>query len=215
MKVIHRLPEIEIYKNTDDNYGILSRESNDDFVELLDLLDIKNEVVSNKDVKINAGRVRTLEQFLSNSHHVMDYNIATKFALDLVRQILYLEENGMTYSYLAPTDIIVIDYDVFLILGQSNIYEIKDNKIAINKPYDISEFMAPKIKKNKVLPLKTDLTEVYYSVGLLLVYCLFNTYISEETDVRSVLGPIYATRLYWFIDKCLIKNPHKRKLMFF
>jgi len=215
MKVIHRLPEIEIYKNTDDIYGILSRESNDDLVGLLDLLNINNEVVSNKDVKLKAGRVRTLEQFLYNSHHVMDYNIATKFTLDLVGQILYLEENGMTYSYLDPQDIIVIDNDVFLILGQSNIYEINKNKIAINKPYDISEFMAPKIKKNKVLPLKTHFTEVYYSVGLLLVYCLFNTSINEKTDVRSVLGPIYATRLYWFIDKCLIKEPHKRKLMFF
>ena len=30
MKVIHRLPGIEIYKNTNDIYGILSRESNDD-----------------------------------------------------------------------------------------------------------------------------------------------------------------------------------------
>ena len=215
MKVIHRLPEIEIYKNTDDVYGILSRDSNDDLVGLLDLLNVNNEVVSHKDVKIKAGRVQTLEQFLSNSHHVMDYNIATKFTLDLVRQILYLEENGMTYSYLAPQDIIVIDNDVFLILSQSNIYEIESSKIKIDRPYDISEFMAPKIKKNKVLPLKVYFTEVYYSVGLLLVYCLFNSTISGETNLRSALGPIYATRLYWFIDKCLIKDPHKRKLMFF
>ena len=75
----------------------------------------------------------------------MNYNIATKFTLDLVRQILYLEENGMTYSYLAPQDIIVIDNDVFLILSQSNIYEIESSKIKIDRPYDISEFMAPKI----------------------------------------------------------------------
>ena len=72
-----------------------------------------------------------------------------------------------------------------------------------------------KFKKNKVLPLKVYFTEVYYSVGLLLVYCLFNSIISGETNLRSALGPIYATRLYWFIDKCLIKDPHKRKLMFF
>ena len=64
MKVIHRLPEIEIYKNTDDVYGILSRDSNDDLVGLLDLLNVNNEVVSHKDVKIKAGRVQTLEQFL-------------------------------------------------------------------------------------------------------------------------------------------------------
>ena len=184
-------------------------------VELLDLLNVNNEVVSHKDVKIKAGRVQTLEQFLSNSHQVMDYNMATKFTLDLVRQILYLEENGMTYSYLDPQDIIVIDNDIFLILRQSNIYQIKDNKIVINKPYDISEYMTPKIKKNKVLPLKTYFTEVYYSVGLLLVYSLFNTLITEKTDIRSVLGPIYATRLYWFIDKCLMNEPHKRKLVFF
>ena len=134
MKVIHRLPGIEIYKNTNDIYGILSRETNDDLVGLLDLLDINKEVVSDKDVKLKASKVRTLEQFLSSTNYVMDYNIATKFTLDLVRQILYLEENGMTYSYLAPQDILVIDNDVFLILNQSNIYEIDGNKIKIDKP---------------------------------------------------------------------------------
>ena len=215
MKVIHRLPGIEIYKNTNDIYVILSREANDDLVGLLDLLDINKEVVSDKDVKLKASKVRTLEQFLSSTHYVMDYNIATKFTLDLVRQILYLEENGMTYSYLAPQDILVIDNDVFLILNQGNIYEIEGNKIKIDKPYNVSDFMSPKIKKNKVLPLKVDFTEVYYSVGSLLVYCLFNISIKENSELRSVLGPIYATRLYWFIDKCLIKDPRKRKLMFF
>ena len=215
MKVIHRLSGIEIYKNTNDIYGILTRESNDDLIGLLDLLKINNEVVSDKDVKLKATRVQTLEQFLSNSHYVMDYNIATKFTLDLVRQILYLEENEMTYSYLAPEDIMVINNEVFLILNQSNIYEIQGNKIKIDKPYNISDFMSPKIKKNKVLPLNADFTEVYYSIGSLLVYCLFNTSIKENTDLRNVLGPIYATRLYWFIEKCLIKDPRKRKLIFF
>lgn len=215
MKVIHRLSGIEIYKNTNDVYGILTRESNDDLIGLLDLLDLNKEVVSDKDVKLKAKKVRTLEQFLSSSHNVMDYNIATKFTLDLVRQIFYLEENGMTYSYLAPEDIIVINDEIFLVLSQSNIYNIIDNKIEINKPYDLSEFMSPKIKKNKVLPLKVHFTEMYYSVGLLLIYCLFNAPYNEKTHLRNSLGPIYATRLYWFIDKCLIKDSHKRKLMFF
>ena len=157
----------------------------------------------------------SLEQFLSNSHHVLDYNIATKLTLDLVRQILYLEENKIAFSYLDPQDIIVLNNDIFLILNQSNMYSIEDNKIVINKPYDISAFMAPKIKTNTVLPLKIYFTEVYYSIGVLLVYCLFNKMIEGRTELRKALGPIYATRLYWFIDKCLIKEPHKRRLMFF
>lgn len=54
MKVIHRLSGIEIYKNTNSIYGILTRESNDDLIGLLDLLKINNEVVSDKDVKLKA-----------------------------------------------------------------------------------------------------------------------------------------------------------------
>lgn len=215
MKVIHRLPEIEILKHTDGIYGILSRNTNDNLVGLLELLDVNTDIISSKDLKIKVKKVRTLEQFLSNSHHVLDYNIATKLTLDLVRQILYLEENKIAFSYLDPQDIIVLNNDIFLILNQSNMYSIEDNKIVINKPYDISAFMAPKIKTNTVLPLKIYFTEVYYSIGVLLVYCLFNKMIEGRTELRKALGPIYATRLYWFIDKCLIKEPHKRRLMFF
>tara|TARA_B110000977_G_C10957275_1_gene447121 strand:+ start:337 stop:984 length:648 start_codon:yes stop_codon:yes gene_type:complete len=215
MKVIHSLPEIEILKHTDGIYGILSRNTNDNLVGLLELLDVNTDIISSKDLKIKVKKVRTLEQFLSNSHHVLDYNIATKLTLDLVRQILYLEENKIAFSYLDPQDIIVLNNDIFLILNQSNMYSIEDNKIVINKPYDISAFMAPKIKTNTVLPLKIYFTEVYYSIGVLLVYCLFNKMIEGRTELRKALGPIYATRLYWFIDKCLIKEPHKRRLMFF
>ena len=215
MKVIHRLPEIEIYKNTDDIYGILSRDSNDNLVELLELLDVNIEVISKRDIKINVKSVRTLKQFLSNSHSVMDYNIATKLTLDLVRQILYLEENGKTFSYLDPQDIIVLNNDIFLILNRGNLYDIENNKIVINKPYDISAFMSPNVKTNQVLPLKVHFTEVYYSIGVILVFCLFNVNVEERTDIRNLLGPIYATRLYWFINKCLIREPHKRKLLFF
>ena len=206
MKVIHRLPEIEILKHTDGIYGILSRNTNDNLVGLLELLDVNTDIISSKDLKIKVKKVRTLEQFLSNSHHVLDYNIATKLTLDLVRQILYLEENKIAFSYLDPQDIIVLNNDIFLILNQSNMYSIEDNKIVINKPYDISAFMAPKIKTNTVLPLKIYFTEVYYSIGVLLVYCLFNKMIEGRTELRKALGPIYATRLYWFIDKCCNKR---------
>ena len=126
-------------------------------------------------------------QFLSNSHSVMDYNIATKLTLDLVRQILYLEENGKTFSYLDPQDIIVLNNDIFLILNRGNLYDIENNKIVINKPYDISAFMSPNVKTNQVLPLKVHFTEVYYSIGVILVFCLFNVNVEERTDIRNLL----------------------------
>jgi hypothetical protein len=215
MKVIHRIEDTEIYKADTNTYAILTRNSNDNLAGFLEIIDVKYEVESSTEIKITGSSVKTLEQFLSDSKKLIDYNTATKMTLDLVRQILYLEENEKTLSFLTPQDIIIIDNSKFLILNQTNIYEINRDHIEITTPYNVSDFMPPTMVNNRSLPLKLYYTEVYYCIGKLLIYCLYNSKIDQDTDLRLLLGSIYSTRLYWFIVKCLINDARQRQLMFF
>lgn len=215
MRIIHRIGDTEIYKINDGIYGLLTKSKYQEFSDILELLEVDKEDVSDDNIKIKAKSIKTLKTYLSENHNVVDYNMAVKITLDIVRQILYLEELDLTYSFITINDIIVIDDNKFLILNQNNIYKINKNYLEINKPYDKSSFMSLKLKENTELPFKVYFTEVYYSVGSILVYCLFNKEISEELDLRMVLRSIFATRLYWFIVKSLRKDPLKRKLIFF
>lgn len=215
MRIIHRISDTEIYKINDGIYGLLTKSKYQEFSDILELLEVDKEDVSDDNIKIKAKSIKTLKSYLSENHNVVDYNMAVKITLDIVRQILYLEELDLTYSFITINDIIVIDDNKFLILNQNNIYKINKNYLEINKPYDKSSFMSLKLKENTELPFKVYFTEVYYSVGSILVYCLFNKEINEELDLRIVLRSIFSTRLYWFIVKCLIKDPLKRKLIFF
>ena len=215
MKIIHRINDTEIYKVIKNKYSILTLTNNTNLSELLELLDVESTTESSSEIKFTANSVKTLQQFLSDSNNLIDYNVAIKLTLDLVRQILYLEELDETLSYLSVDDIIVIDNSKFIIFNLYNQYSINRDHIQVNKPYKNSSFLPPKMYKNKRLPLKLFYKEVYYSIGTILVYSLFNNQVDEDTNLRELLGSIYATRLYWFIVKCLNPDPRKRQLMYF
>ena len=215
MHIIHKINDTEIYKINDGNYGLLTKSKFNEFSNILELLQVDKENVSDDNIKIKAKSIKTLKSFLTDNHNVVDYINAVKLTLDIVRQILYLEEQQITYSFINIDDIVVIDNNKFLILNTSNIFKINKNYLEINKPYNSSSFMSHSLRNNKQLPFKRYYTEVYYSIGCLLVFCLFNKEVEEDTDLRIILRSIFATRLYWFIIKCLIKDPLKRKLIFF
>ena len=74
MKVIHRIEDTEIYKAGPNTYAILTRNSNDNLVGFLEIIDVKYEVESSTEIKLTGSNVKTLEQFLSDSKKLIDYN---------------------------------------------------------------------------------------------------------------------------------------------
>ena len=73
-------------------------------------------------------------------------------------------------------------------------------------------FNNPEIIKIKELPSKINYKCSYYSLGLLIGYCLFGSDILEK-NIEEILESISFTKLYFFLKRCF-DNLDERCLLF-
>ena len=87
-------------------------------------------------------------------------------------------------------------------------------------PYEKPYFSSPEIINTNKLPALIHYKSCYYSLGLLIVFCYFGEYLLKGNDIPSKeslefsLKPIYLSKLYWFLLRCLQDNPEKRTLLY-
>jgi len=144
----------------------------------------------------------------------LDYYKGQRLAICLGIQIEILASFNKSFLFLEMDDISVINDDWYII----NSYHEKNDKtvdifgsdsVTITTPINFkSKFMAPELKdfyksKNKELPFATNISCLYYSVGLLIF---------ESLEYN--LDDLYDSQLYHFLKRCLEKNPNNRFFIF-
>ena len=144
----------------------------------------------------------------------LDYYKGQRLAICLGIQIEILATFNKSFLFLEMDDISVINDDWYII----NSYHEKNDKtvdifgsdsVTITTPINFkSKFMAPELKdfyksKNKELPFATNISCLYYSVGLLIF---------ESLEYN--LDDLYDSQLYHFLKRCLEKNPNNRFFIF-
>jgi hypothetical protein len=133
----------------------------------------------------------------------------------LTRQIKYLETKQYAFYGHSIEDIIVINDDTFININSETLLPIKDNTISFLSPFLKTQFMSPEISNITTLPYKIHYQSSYYSLAALVIYCFLNKTELETdiiTDVKkedTLLKPIFYTKIYWFLKRCL----HKRILL--
>ncbi len=144
----------------------------------------------------------------------LDYYKGQRLAICLGIQIEILASFNKSFLFLEMDDISVINDDWYII----NSYHEKNDKtvdifgsdsVTITTPINFkSKFMAPELKdfyksKNKELPFATNISCLYYSVGLLIF---------ESLEYN--LDDLHDSQLYHFLKRCLEKNPNNRFFIF-
>lgn len=144
----------------------------------------------------------------------LDYYKGQRLAICLGIQIEILASFNKSFLFLEMDDISVINDDWYII----NSYHEKNDKtvdifgsdsVNITTPINFkSKFMAPELKdfyksKNKELPFATNISCLYYSVGLLIF---------ESLEYN--LDDLHDSQLYHFLKRCLEKNPNNRFFIF-
>jgi serine/threonine protein kinase len=85
----------------------------------------------------------------------------------------------------------------------------------IKTPY----FSNPEIMELTSLPSEINYKCSFYSLGVLVVLYLLNNFllvgneIKRVDEIENILRPIYNTKIYWFIKRCLEENIDKRVLL--
>ena len=135
----------------------------------------------------------------------------------LTRQIKYLEKKQYAFYGHSIDDILVVNDDIFININTNTLLPIKDNYISFLSPFIKTQFMSTEINNIKTLPSKIQYQSSYYSLAALVIYCLLNKELyakgevetKEVEDLEHLLKPIFYTKIYWFLKRCL----HKRILL--
>ena len=126
----------------------------------------------------------------------------------LTQQIKYLEQINYAFYGHNVSDILVINDDIFININANTLLPITNNSITFLYPFEKPYFLNPEIRMITRLPSKIHFKSGYYSLAALIIYCLLNEDIQDLKD-EEVLHPIFYTKIYWFLKRCL----HKRILL--
>ena len=128
----------------------------------------------------------------------------------LTQQIKYLEQINYAFYGHNVSDILVINDDIFININANTLLPITNNSITFLYPFKKPYFLNPEISTITRLPSKIHFKSGYYSLAALIIYCLLNEDIQDkDKKEEEVLKPIFYTKIYWFLKRCL----HKRILL--
>ena len=132
----------------------------------------------------------------------------------LTRQIKYLENARYAFYGHSIDDILVVNGDIFININTNTLLPIKDNQISFLSPFIKTQFMSLEISNITSLHSKIHYQSSYYSLAALVIYCLLNKDLQTKVetkveDLERILKPIFYTKIYWFLKRCL----HKRMLL--
>ena len=182
---------------------------------------LKNAYYDNETETIifTAENIKPLKNVLFNKNdNKMGLNQCIKMIDELTKQISYLKTINYGFYGFDINDILVID-GIFLFCNTQYLYPLyKDNFLFI-EPLSQPYFSSPEIIKLTILPTEINNKCSYYSLGVLVIFCLLNNYllVSNELktpeEIENIMKPIFNTKIYWFLKRCLEPNLEKRVLL--
>ena len=219
--------EFSVYKNEKDKtfFTIEFQENSESLINSL----IKTKLIiasaiddEYKSISFRASCVKSLKKILLKSEN-MNYENALKIILCLSKQLQYLitKEYKCFYEYIIE-NIIVIDDEKFIYLSNEDLLKLSDpNKIQFIKPFNREGFVSPELLKLLSIPSELNYKTIYYSLGALVVYFLFEKNINEshfknnfKCDINEILKPIEGTKLFGLLNRCLSEKANERSIIY-
>jgi len=167
----------------------------------------------------SAENVTSFKTYLFNKKNtILSYGECINLIDNLSKQIYYLHKTGFGFYGFNITDILTID-NIFIICSTQFLLPIHKDYIIFVSPIMKPYFSNPELFKLTSLPSKINYKCCYYSLGLLVVFSLLHIYLlvgnelktTEEID--SIIEPIFNTKIYWFIKRCLSEDINNRQLL--
>jgi hypothetical protein len=164
-------------------------------------------------VFITCEKIRSFSNYLSENKGSLTYEQSLNIIHTLSSQINFLCEKKYGFYGIDLNDVLVINDDIFIIVNDEKLlkfdqHDDKNELLIIDKMIHISFFNSPELLQIKELPAKINHKCIYYSLGLLIVYCIFG-----NTEIDECMTLIHNTKLYFFLERCF-NNLDDRCLLF-
>jgi len=149
---------------------------------------------------------------LNNGARRMDYESVLRMVSCLATQLAHLLNKNKCFYALDPNYLVVIDGTKFFYICNEHILDLvpKRGTMLFVKPFPKSvRFASPEVSNVAVIPSEIDHKSIYYSLGKLALFCLYDDD-EPDVDMKSIKG----TKLYWLLKRCLDEDPHKRSILY-
>jgi hypothetical protein len=167
----------------------------------------------------SAENVIPLKKYIvDKKNKTISYATCIKLIDDLSKQIFYLKELNYGFYGFDIDDILIID-DNFIFCSCKYLLELDNDNIMFTSPIKQPYFSNPELFKLTSLPSKINHKCCYYSLGSLVVFLLLNNYLlvgnelKKVEEINRIIQPLYNTKIYWFIKRCLDDDINNRKLL--
>ena len=169
-----------------------------------------------------AANVQPLSDYLkTRTNNRMSERECAKLIYNLTTQIQYLEENNYVLYGYNLNDILVINEQTFIVANAQYILplEPETKSIVFYSPIIKPFFSNPELLELTNLPSSIYYKSSYYSLGVLVAFCLLNKNLIQngpvtDKELEIILNPIKYSKVYWFIKRCLNKRYEQRVLLF-
>jgi hypothetical protein len=128
------------------------------------------------------------------------------------KQIMILKELGYGFYGINMEDILTID-NIYIICDSTRLLPIINNNFNFIHLFEKPYFSNPEVEKLTILPTQISYKCSFYSLGMLVIYCLFEKHLFIEDDVYKNIESLNNTKIYWFIKRCLDSDIHKRRIL--
>ena len=191
------------------------REIYEEFIQLLRIqtgdvaVQTCDVAVQTCDVAVQTGDVAVL----TNETIMLPDKVET-LAFQLSLQIKALEARGFSLLFLQASDIWILDKQIYFIANLTRLVPLykKDTfKILLSYPVDFSaaclkepiKCIAPELLQMKALPFLMHRSAAYYSAALLCLHVM-----------QQSLEELQGTKLFYFLERCLKRDPNERQCLF-
>jgi hypothetical protein len=164
----------------------------------------------------SAEKVITFKQYISNRK--LEIKQCIKMIDELTKQMAYLKSMDYGFYGFGVNDILVVD-NLFLFCSTQYLIPLQNDNFIFIEPISNPYFSSPEIIGITTLPSEINYKCCYYSLGVLVVFCLLNNYLLVGNELKSteeiecILMPFLNTKIYWFIKRCLEPKVEKRILL--
>ena len=167
----------------------------------------------------SAEKVLSLKQYiLAEKNTKLSHNVCIKLIDDLTKQILYIKSLGASFYGFDIDDILTID-GTFIFCSTKYLLPLENDSIIFLAPIKHPYFSNPEVFKLTSLPAEISYKCCFYSLGALIIFTLLNTYLLVANDLKTseqidnILEPLYNTKMYWFLKRCLDDDINNRVLL--
>ena len=184
-----------------------------DNLDLSKMYEKLNIIVRNNEFQHN---IETLEAFLNKcnmDNKCLNIDYGKKALDDFIIQSDYFQKRGFSLGIISLDNIYVLDGRIFLIANTIIKPLIDKYYVTINEVYSKDNILLPpELKTNEILPLKTRLTYIYYTIGKIVQKIIFDEVTKPIEEL--VKYRIIETRLYECLKRATANNPNHRYLIY-